>query len=135
MRANTLVLLGLGAVTGCVATQPRQPLQQLSAPAPVEVPNGTPVRPDPAHPPIVHFQDYPPASVQAREQGSCMVKLTVGPDGLVQDTQVTIPTGIARLDQACLSAYRHQHFLPATRDGKPIVSTIELPVNWRLPNQ
>jgi protein TonB len=134
MRANTLVLLGLGAVTGCVATQPLQPLQ-LSAPAPVEVPNGTPVRPDPAHPLIVHFQDYPAASLQAREQGSCMVRLTVGPDGFVQDTQVTTPTGIARLDQACLSAYRHQHFLPATQDGKPIVSTIELPVNWRLPNQ
>ncbi len=136
MRANGLFLLAISAVTGCGVARQQQPsptMRQLAAPKPLEIANGTPVRYDPAHPPVIHFEDYPPESIQAREQGSCMVKLTVGTDGLVQDTQITISTGIPRLDRACLTAYRHQRFLPAFQDGKPIVSTIELPVNWRLP--
>jgi protein TonB len=137
MRANVLVLLALGSIVGCTSSpsHPQQPpLRQLLPPTPAAIANGTPARPDPAHPPNVHFEDYPAASLQAREQGSCMVKITVGVDGSVQNTQITISTGIERLDRACLSAYRHQRFLPAIQDGKPIVSTIELPVNWRLPN-
>jgi TonB family protein len=61
-----------------------------------------------------------------------MVKLTVGADGLVRHAELIISSGLARLDQACLKAFRHAQFLPATLDGKPVDGTIELPANWRL---
>jgi TonB family protein len=60
------------------------------------------------------------------------VRLTVGADGSVQDAALIISTGYSRLDAACLKAFRLERFLPTTQDGMPIVSTIELPINWRL---
>jgi TonB family protein len=133
--ANLVLLFALGAIMGCTASQPQPPLRQLLPPTPLEITNGTPVRIDPAHPPIVNFEKYPAGSIQAREQGSCMVRLTVGTDGRVQGTKIIISTGIAQLDRACLTAYQDQHFLPAIQDGTLIVSTIDMPVNWRLPNR
>jgi len=132
MRVGKLlvILIGGAATVSYAATPP--PLQKLTVPPPVEIPNGTPVRYDPAHPVVIHFQDYPQESLRKNEQGSCMVKLTIGTDGLVKDATLTISTGIKRLDEACLKAYRNQQFLPATQDGKPVISTIELPINWRL---
>jgi TonB family protein len=109
----------------------QMPLRQLAVPPPVIVPNGTPLR-DPAHPAIVHWEYYPGESKRQNEQGSCMVKLTVVIEGPVQDTVLTISSGCSRLDAACLKAFRSERFLPATQDGKPIVSSIELPINWRL---
>ena len=114
------------------AAPPAQmPLRQLAVPPPVIVPNGTPLR-DPAHPAIVRWEYYPDESKRQNEQGSCMVKLTVVIEGPVQDTVLTISSGCSRLDAACLKAFRSERFLPATQDGKPIVSSIELPINWRL---
>jgi protein TonB len=115
----------------CSAAPPES-LQKLVAPPSVPVLNGTPVRIDPAHPPKIRYQDYPSASIQHHDQGSCMVKLTIGTDGLVRNAELTISSGIARLDEACLKAFRRAQFLPATQDGKPVVGTIDLPVNWRL---
>jgi periplasmic protein TonB len=131
MRISRLLVIptGAAAIVSYAGTPP--PLQQLIAPPPVEIPNGTPVRRDPAHPVVIHFQDYPQESLRRNEQGSCMVKLTIGTDGLVHDATLTISTGVKRLDEACLKAYRNQQFLPATQDGKPVTSTIELPINWR----
>src|SRR5271155_1447022 len=115
------------------AAPPAQmPLRQLAVPPPVVVLNGTPVQIDPKHPAIVREEYYPDESKRRNEQGSCMMKLTVGIDGLVQDAVLTISTGYGRLDSACLKAFRSERFLPATQNGKPIVSTIELPINWRL---
>jgi len=116
---------------GC-ASSPRTELRSLTAPPRAPIPHGTPVRLDPAHPVIVPYQYYPAASKLRGEQGSCIVKLTVGTDGRVQDAEIRISTSFKGLDEACLKALRFERFLPATQDGKPIISTIELPINWRL---
>jgi TonB family protein len=96
------------ALSGCAATSTptsstAPPLRQLPIPPPVLIPNGTPVRIDPQHPAIVHWEYYPAESKRLNEQGSCLVKLTVGTDGLVLDTTLIISTGYSRLDAACLS--------------------------------
>ena len=132
MRISRLLgmLTGAAAMASYADVPPL--LQKLKPPPPVEVPNGTPVQHDPAHPVVIPFQDYPQESIRRHEEGSCMVKLTIGTDGLVHDATLTISTGHMSLDEACLKAYRHQKFLPATQDGKPVISTIELPINWRL---
>jgi protein TonB len=132
MRISKLLVILIGAAATTSYADVRPPLQKLKPPPPVEIPNGTPVQRDPAHPVVIPFQDYPQESIRRNEEGSCMVKLTIGTDGLVHDATLTISTGYKRLDDACLKAYRNQKFLPATQDGKPVISTIELPCNWRL---
>jgi len=129
---KAVITICIAALCGCATTPAAQmPLRQLAVPPPVIVPNGTPLR-DPAHPAIVRWEYYPDESKRQNEQGSCMVKLTVVIEGPVQDTVLTISSGCSRLDAACLKAFRSERFLPATQDGKPIVSSIELPINWRL---
>jgi periplasmic protein TonB len=132
MRISSLlvILIGAAAIASYADVPPL--LQKLTPPPPVEIPNGTLVQRDPAHPVVIPFQDYPQESIRKHEEGSCMVKLTIGTDGLVHDATLTISTGHTSLDEACLKAYRHQKFLPATQNGKPVISTIELPINWRL---
>jgi protein TonB len=126
-------LLSMGAAIPLVcACAPPANLQKLVAPPPIPIPNGTPVKYDPAHPVIVRYKYYPVASQQDHEQGSCMVKLTIGTDGLVRNAELTISSGFPRLDEACLKAFRLERFLPATQGGKPVIATIELPINWRL---
>jgi protein TonB len=133
MAISRLLVMPIGAVAFLAyANTPLPPLRQLAPPPPVEIPNGTPVKVDPAHPVLIRYQYYPETSIRQNEQGSCMVKLTVGTDGLVHDAEFTISTGFKRLDEACLKALLHERFLPATQDGKPVSSTIELPINWRL---
>jgi TonB family protein len=60
------------------------------------------------------------------------VKLTVTADSAVRDVSLTESTGNPRLDQACREALAHGGLLPATQDGKPITTTLEIPITWRL---
>jgi TonB family protein len=109
------MMMGAAAFCGCAVTSappqaPGPPLRQLSVPTPVSIPNGTPVRIDPNHPAIVHWEYYPAESKRLNEQGSSMVKLTVGVEGSVQDVTLTISAGYERLDAACLKAFRSERF-------------------------
>ena len=89
------------------------------------------VRPDPAHP-VRLGENYPAESKLLREEGVCKVKLTVTADGTVRDVSLTKFTGYPRLDQACLEAFVHGGLLPATQDGKPVTTTLEIPITWKL---
>jgi TonB family protein len=60
------------------------------------------------------------------------VKLTVAADGAVRDVTLTKSTGYPRLDQACLDAFIHGGLLAATQDGKPVTTTLEIPIIWAL---
>jgi len=63
------------------------------APPPISIPNGTPVKFDPAHPVIGRYQYYRrrPSSIMNRVVA--MVKLTIGTDGLVHNADSTISSG------------------------------------------
>ena len=96
------------------------------------VPGRVAIHEDPAHPIRIPYELYPWESMRLREEGSCMVRLTVGIDGNVAREEISVSSGSPRLDQACLDAYRSMHFLPAKENGSPVVDTVEMPVNWRL---
>jgi TonB family protein len=115
-----LVAMLVSAVLCGCATQPTEVTHKVVM---------TKVRADPAHP--VRF-DYPLNSKILREEGVCKVKLTVTADGTVRDMSLTVSTGYPRLDQACLEAFVHGGLLPATEDGKPITTTLEIPITWTL---
>jgi TonB family protein len=109
------------ALAGC-ATQPTEVTHTVVM---------TNVRADPAHP-VRLGENYPAESRLLHEGGVCKVKLTVTADGNVRDVSLTKSTGYPRLDQACLEAFIHGDLLPATQDGKPVTTTLEIPITWKL---
>jgi TonB family protein len=91
----------------------------------------TKVRVDPAHPPKID-ENYPDESRRSGEEGICKVKLTVYANGDVGDVSLTLSTGYPRLDEACLKAFLSGGLLPATEDGIPVSTTLEIPITWKL---
>jgi TonB family protein len=94
----------------------------------------TPPRFDPAQPPKVGADYYPPESLLAREQGGCLLALTVAADGGIKDARILQGSGYPRLDKACLDAFEGGHLIPATSNGVPIEMTIPFQVTWKLAN-
>jgi protein TonB len=91
-----------------------------------------PVRMDPKHPLRIGVDYYPDASRRANEMGRCVVQVTVAADGRIIAATIQSRTGFDRLDQACLNGVKGQRMLPATEDGKPIESTVSIPIVWNL---
>jgi len=92
----------------------------------------TPVAIDPKHPLKIGAEYYPDGAVRANEQGKCLVQITVGVDGRVNQASIQTSTGYRRLDDACLNAVRGARMLPATQDGKPLEKTAAVPIVWTL---
>jgi periplasmic protein TonB len=95
-------------------------------------PPNTAARSDPAHPVAFTEKCYSPESRKAGEEGTCIVKLTIGKNGRVSDAVLLQSAGFPRLDNSCIECARTIRFLPATINGKAVVSTMDFPVNWRL---
>lgn len=91
----------------------------------------TEVQPDPTHP-ILIGQNYPAESKRLHEEGTCKVKVTVMADGTIRNVSLSKSTGYPRLDEVCVKAFEHGGLLPATKDGKPVTSTLEVPITWTL---
>ncbi len=82
---------------------------------------------------VLTTDDYPDASRRAGEEGAMRVRVAVGADGRVTGCEVTASTGFPRLDaRACQVAQRRWRFQPATEDGRPVASSVERRVVWRL---
>ncbi len=94
----------------------------------------TNIRQDPKHPLHIGEEYYPDASKRANEEGRCVVKLTVAADGRIVDQSIQQSSGFPRLDDACLKGVRGQRMLPATEDGKPVETTVGIPIVWKLKN-
>ena len=54
------------------------------------------------------------------------MRMTVTADGLVKDLEIVKSTGYARLDEACLEAFRDEHLFPGTEDGVPVETKVNL---------
>jgi protein TonB len=87
---------------------------------------------DPRHPLRIGEAYYPDASRRANEMGRCVVQVTVAADGRIIAATLQSSTGFERLDQACMNGVRGQRMLPAIEDGKPIESSVSIPISWHL---
>jgi TonB family protein len=110
------------------------PPEPLSAPAAIgAAPSGrTQPRIDPSHPLRIGEEYYPAESRRLQEEGRCVVRIQVDPDGHIRATQLLSSSGFPRLNEACLAAPADGRLMPATLDGKPISAWVELPIIWRL---
>jgi protein TonB len=112
-----------------------QTTQVQRAPAPVAAPvqhAHTPIGVDPKHPLHIGEDYYPDASKRAGEEGRCIVQMTVAADGRITNEAIQQSSGFPRLDEACLKGVHGQRMKPATEDGKPIDTTVSLPIVWKL---
>jgi periplasmic protein TonB len=111
--------------------------QVQKAPAPVAAPppvqhQRTNIAMDPKHPLHIGEEYYPDASKRAGEEGRCIVTITVAADGRITNAVIQQSSGFPRLDEACLKGVKDQRVKPATEDGKPVETTIGLPIVWKL---
>jgi TonB family protein len=84
--------------------------------------------------PKLVFDPEPEYSEEARKakyQGTCVLSVIVGPDGLAHDIKVTNTLGLG-LDEKAIEAVKKWRFEPAMKDGKPVNVLISVQVNFRL---
>jgi len=74
---------------------------------------------------------YPKKESKARHRGAVVLELVVDADGLPRDIKVSRPLS-PEFDEAAIDAVKKWKFSPATRDGKPIATEINVEVNFRL---
>jgi len=88
---------------------------------------------DPQYPLRLGLAYYPKQSKRAHEEGRCIVQITVAADGRITAASLDTSSGYSRLDEACLNAVERQRMIPATENGRPIETTVLLPMVWKLP--
>ena len=84
--------------------------------------------------PKLVFDPEPEYSEEARKakyQGTCVLSVIVGPDGLAHDIKVTNTLGLG-LDEKAIEAVRKWRFEPAMKDGKPV--NVLISVSGELPS-
>jgi len=96
-------------------------------------PAETPAQIDPQRPLKIGQEFYPSESINSREEGRCSVNVRVDTSGNIHDPSIVKSSGFARLDAACIAAVKSGHLIPATRNGVPVESTANLPIEWKLP--
>lgn len=85
-------------------------------------------------PPHILYKVEPQYTPQAREaklQGTVILGIEVGPNGLVQHIQVTRGLGMG-LDEKAASAISQWQFQPGQKDGQPVSVAATVEVNFRL---
>lgn len=127
---------------------PSEPVATPPPPAPIRI--EAPVEPAPPAPPpkptgpvtlsgdlaIACPQRTPPAypafSRRLGEAGKTVLRVELDETGQVDRATVTTSSGYARLDEAALSAVKHWHCTPATRDGIAVRAVAIQPFNFVL---
>lgn len=74
--------------------------------------------------------DYPPDALQRRETGWTAVMALVQSDGSVGRVDIARSSGFDDLDQKAILLVRSHSFAPATMDGKPVTSVLDIMVGW-----
>lgn len=77
--------------------------------------------------------EYPVTLACADIGGKVVLALTIGTDGRPKRATLEQRSGVPELDQLALEAVQAWRFRPATYDGAPIESTIQVPMTFRPP--
>jgi protein TonB len=75
---------------------------------------------------------YPKLSIERDEEGVVLVRALVDPSGAPQRVVIWKSSGYPLLDEAALKAVQGWRFEPMLREGRAIVSWVQVPVRFRL---
>jgi TonB family protein len=127
-----VVAWGLCAAVATLGAQGS--LQSPAAPQPESTPaaDRPTVGVDPREPPKIGAGYYPRESLRRKEQGTALVRLYTAPDGSVPASQVVVSSGLARLDEASLTAWVDAKVRPAVLHGRAVPKWINVPTQWTI---
>lgn len=75
---------------------------------------------------------YPSLARRRGYEGRVLIQVALRPDGRTAHVEVKESSGHRVLDAAALAAVKDWRFRPARRAGRPISSTVSVPVSFRL---
>jgi TonB family protein len=73
---------------------------------------------------------YPEGAKETKEQGYCIVRITVSSGGAALNPAIARFSGSATLDNACLAALKDARFTPALQDGHPVADSTLIAIYW-----
>lgn len=73
---------------------------------------------------------YP--SGRSREEGTVLLRVLVGPDGVPQEITIEKSSGFVRLDRAAKAGVMKWRFQPGTRNGQPIAAYGLVPIAFKV---
>jgi len=88
--------------------------------------------PKPPRPIYSPDPDYPDEARKSGKEGTVVLWLVVGSNGLPSDIRVARSLSPI-LDEAAVNAVKKWRFVPATKDGKPGAVQINVEINFRRP--
>jgi periplasmic protein TonB len=77
---------------------------------------------------------YPDTARRRGEQGRVVLRVEVSADGAPVSIAVAQSSGFPRLDEAAAGAVRQWRFQPASREGRALAGTADVPIDFRLEN-
>ena len=75
---------------------------------------------------------YPQSAKDAGVQGKVMLLVEVSEDGFAKIVQVSNSSGYSTLDNSAKNAVSKWKFVPAMQNGKPVVASVIVPIEFRL---
>ena len=75
---------------------------------------------------------YPPLAKLAGIEGLVVLSVLIDEEGKLQEVQVIKSLGNTGCDEAAVTAVKQWIFSPATRQGKPVIARVTLPVLFNL---
>ena len=74
---------------------------------------------------------YSDKARKAKYQGTCILTLIVGTDGLTHDIKVERPLGMG-LDEKAVEAVSQWKFEPARKEGQPVAVRIQIEISFHM---
>lgn len=88
---------------------------------------------DPMVPTIMAAKtDFPPGALQKLEQGYTAVAFLLSATGQISHSKVVRGSSFADLDDKAMDVVKTHHWAPATRDGQPVTTELEVLVEWSV---
>jgi protein TonB len=75
---------------------------------------------------------YPREAQRRRVEGTVLLRVHGGADGEAGDIDLVQGSGSRDLDRAAVEAVRRWRFAPATRNGQPVESAVQVPIAFNL---
>lgn len=75
---------------------------------------------------------YPPISRRLNEQGTSLLSVFIGADGVPQRAELVKSSGFERLDKAALATAMRWRYVPGKRGGVAEPMSVTVPIVWEL---